>query len=366
MAKDKKQERRSKKGIAPAVILFSVTAFFAVGSLIGGSGTGVTPFWRPFLRMHDRLALAFGNDAIGDVYITEDRMLRRGTQPAEDAVQNAASAVNRFAADADVSVYLLAAPTSAGIYGESLSAAAPVVNEHTVLHDLAAQLSEQVVWIEAESWLSSEKEQYIYYRTDPCWTGYGAYCAYRSAIRKLGFAPVGYDKYTVRHFCDTYRGSLVTESCYDEVTPDLIDLYTCTEGSQVVTVTVRHSSGREQFDSYFRTDADDLAEDPTKVFFAATEPVIHVETSHQNSKDLLLLTDRFGAAMIPFLLQHYHIVDAVNMELAAGTDWKSLTNGTYSQILILCGADTVTAPDGLAAMLTDAPPADESAAVSDK
>ena len=104
----------------------------------------------------------------------------------------------------------------------------------------------------------------------------------------------------------------------------------------------------------------------TKVFFAAAEPLLRIETPHQNSKDLLLLTDRFGAAMIPFLLQHYHIVDAVNMELAAGTDWKSLTNGTYSQILILCGADTVTAPDGLAAMLTDAPPADESAAVSDK
>ena len=55
--------------------------------------------------------------------------------------------------------------------------------------------------------------------------------------------------------------------------------------------------------------------------------------------------------MIPFLLQHYHIVDAVNLELAGDTDWRSMMNGTYSQILILCGADTVSAENGLAQML---------------
>lgn len=361
MDKDEHQPQ-AHGSIASAVILFAVTAFLAVGSLIGGAGTDASdnPFWKPLLRAHDRISLAVGGDTIGDVYITKDgRMLRKAAPPAAEAVSGAADAVNRFAAESDVSVYLLAVPTSAGIYGESLAGTASSVSEHTVLHDLSAQLSEQVVWIEAESWLAAEKEQYIYYRTDPCWTGYGAYCAYRSAIRRLGFAAVGYDKYSVQHFRDDYLGSLVRESHYSETVPDVIDLYTVTGEPEDVTVTVRRSDGREQFDSYFRTDADDLQDDPTKVFFAAAEPFLRIETSHQNSKDLLLLTDRFGAAMIPFLLQHYHIIDSVNLELAGDTDWRSMTHGTYSQILILCGADTVTAADGLAAMLD---PAQEQAA----
>ncbi|MBR3446785.1 MAG: hypothetical protein IKH27_03170 [Oscillospiraceae bacterium] len=355
MAKD---EHKPQGSIASAVILFSVTAVLAVGSLIGGAGTNASdnPFWKPLLRAHDRISLSIGGDTIGDVYITKDgRMLRKAAPPAAEAVSGAADAVNRFAAESDVSVYLLAVPTSAGIYGESLAGAASSVSEHTVLHDLSAQLSEQVVWIEAESWLAAEKEQYIYYRTDPCWTSYGAYCAYRSAIRRLGFAAVGYDQFSVRHFRDDYRGSLVRQSHYSEIVPDLIDLYTVTDEPEDVTVTVRRSDGREQFDSYYRTGADDLQDDPTKVFFAAAEPLLRIETAHQNSKDLLLLTDRFGAAMIPFLLQHYHIIDSVNLELAGDTDWRSMTHGTYSQILILCGADTVTAPDGLAAMLSTAP-----------
>ena len=165
----------------------------------------------------------------------------------------------------------------------------------------------------------------------------------------------------MQHFCDDYLGSLVRESHYSEAVPDMIDLYSVAGEPEDVTVTVRRSDGREQFDSYFRTDADDLQDDPTRVFFAAAEPFLRIETAHQNSKDLLLLTDRFGAAMIPFLLQHYHIIDSVNLELAGDTDWRSMTHGTYSQILILCGADTVTAPDGLAAMLSTAPAQTETA-----
>lgn len=361
MAKD---AQKPQAGIASAVVLFAVTAVLAVGSLIGGAGTDASdnPFWKPLLRAHDRISLAIGGDTIGNVYITSDgRMLRKAAPPAADAVSEAAAAVNRFAAESDVSVYLLAVPTSAGIYSDSLARTAPAVSEHTVLQELSEKLSEQVVRIEAESWLSAEKEQYIYYRTDPCWTSYGAYCAYRSAIRRLGFAAVGYDKFSVQHFCDDYLGSLVRESHYSEAVPDMIDLYSVAGEPEDVTVTVRRSDGREQFDSYFRTDADDLQDDPTRVFFAAAEPFLRIETAHQNSKDLLLLTDRFGAAMIPFLLQHYHIIDSVNLELAGDTDWRSMTHGTYSQILILCGADTVTAPDGLAAMLSTAPAQTETA-----
>ena len=114
--------------IASAVILFAVTAFFAVGSLISGAGADASdsPFWKPFLRAHDRITLAIGGDTIGDVYITGERMLRRAPQPPAEAVTAAADAVNRFAADTDVPVYLLAAPTSAGIYGNTLASSAPI------------------------------------------------------------------------------------------------------------------------------------------------------------------------------------------------------------------------------------------------
>ena len=350
------EPQKPRKRIASAVILFSLTALVLLGSFAGTAGANAAgnPLWQPVLQAHDRFMLAIGQNRIGDVYITSDRLLRSLSQPAPDAASKAAEAINTFAAQTDVPVYLLAAPTSSGIYSDTLPESAPLVNEHTFLQGtegLANLLSDQVHWIEAESWLASEKDQYIYYRTDPCWTSFGAYCAYRSAIRKLGFTSVGYDRFSVTHFSSDYYGRLADETHYYETQPDLVDLYTCSDGPQEITVTVRRPDGKEQFDSYYRTDAADAAENPANVYFAASEPVLRIETAYQNSKDLLLLCDDFGAAMIPFLLQHYHIVDTVNLELTGDIDWRSMINGTYSQILILCGADTVIAEDGLASML---------------
>lgn len=351
------EPQKPRKRIASAVILFSLTALVILGSFAGAAGANAAgnPLWQPVLQAHDRLLLAIGQNRIGDVYITRERLLRSLPQPAPDAVSKAAEAINAFAAQTDVPVYLLAAPTASGVYSDMLPESAPLVNEHAVLQGtdgLANQLSDQVHWIEAESWLASEKDQYIYYRTDSCWTSFGAYCAYRSAIRKLGFTAVGYDRFSVTHFSSDYYGRLADEIRYYETQPDLVDLYTCSDGPQEITVTVRRPDGREQFNSYYRTDAADAAEHPANVYFTAIEPVLRIETAYQNSKDLLLLCDDFGAAMIPFLLQHYHIVDAVNLELSRDLDWRSMINGTYSQILILCGTDTVIAEDGLAAMLT--------------
>lgn len=350
------EPQKPRKRIASAVILFSLTALVILGSFAGAAGVHAAgnPLWQPVLQAHDRFLLALGQNRIGDVCITKERLLQILPQPAQDAASKAAQAINTFAEQTDVPVYLLAVPTSAGIYSDTLPESAPLVNEHTFLQGaegLANLLSDQVHWIEAESWLASEKDQYIYYRTDPCWTSFGAYCAYRSAIRKLGFTAVGYDRFSVTHFSSDYYGRLADEICYYETQPDLVDLYTCSDGPQEITVTVRRPDGREQFDSYYRTDAADAAKHPENVYFAASEPVLRIETAYQNSKDLLLLCDDFGAAMIPFLLQHYHIVDTVNLELAGDIDWRSMTNGTYSQILILCGADTVIAEDGLATML---------------
>ena len=61
----------------------------------------------------------------------------------------------------------------------------------------------------------------------------------------------------------------------------------------------------------------------------------------------------------PYLKGKHHVeievkdYGTIAVELDADTDWRSLAHGTYSQILILCGADTVTAEDGLVSMLAE-------------
>ena len=79
--------------------------------------------------------------------------------------------------------------------------------------------------------------------------------------------------------------------------------------------------------------------------------MLRIETDNQSSKDLLLLSDAFGYSMIPFLTRHYRSVTAVNLPLAKEQGADPVPAGSYSQILLLCGADTLMSPDGLAALL---------------
>lgn len=353
---EQKQRKKARiSGLLSAVLLGSVTAVFAVCALISTSGAEAAehPVWQPLLRAHDRLTLMFGSDRLGNVYVTGDRLLSHLPEPDEDTVPAAAQTVNAYAATAGASVFVLAVPTSAGIYGDMLSDAAPLTNEHQILRDFSDALQDPVRWIEAASWLSGEREQYIYYRTDTLWTGYGAFCVYRSAIRKLGFSAYGFDRFNVTHFSNAYYGTLAHRSHYYDCLPDTVDLYDSIDRTAAENVTALRQTGNAPLPGYFLTDLPEAQEDPEKVFALASEPVIRIETGNQSSKDLLLLTDRCGYSMIPFLMQHYRNITAVNLPACTETDWRALTAGSYAQILILCGTDAVAVPDGLQTWLQE-------------
>ena len=338
-------------GISSAVILFSATAVFAVFSLFGSHAEAADrSVWRELLRIHDRIRLAIGSAELGDIYITGNRLLRLTDNPTDEVLNASAEAVNSLAAESGTPFYLLTVPTSAGIYREDLPDAAPIANEHLILRRFSGMISDQITQLESVSWLSAEREQYIYYRTDPCWTGYGAFCIYRSAIRRLGFTAIGYDRFSVTHCRCDYYGRLSQEAHYYDVQPDLVDIYTVSDAAQTETVTALRKDGAASLPSYFLTEYSDS--EPEFVFASAKEPVLRIETENQSSKDLLLLTDTFGVYMIPFLMQHYRTVTAVNLTLTEDLDWRTLTKGEYSQILLLCGADTVISQEGLPKMLS--------------
>lgn len=349
MAEQKSRQHTGAAATLSAWILGTATAVFAACALISGNSAEAAehPVWQPLLRVHDKMSLMLGNDRIGSVYVTGERLLPHLDEPESDTVYQAANAVNQYAASQGASVYMLAVPTSAGIYGDMLSDSVPLTNEYQLLRTFSDALQEPVLWLEASSWLSGEREHYIYYRTDPHWTSYGAFCVYRSAIRKLGFSAYGYDQFMVTHFNSRYYGELSHRSHYYDILPDTVDLYECTEQTQPVKVTSLRAEGNEVLPGYFLTDLPEAADAPEKVFALETEPVLRIETGNQSSKDLLLLTDRCGCSMIPFLMQHYRMITAVDLPACSEIDWRGLTAGSYSQILILCGTDTISAEDGL-------------------
>lgn len=301
--------------------------------------------WRPLLRIRDRAAVSLGSDTIGNVYLTKQRMLRKTEQYDDDRLEASVQAVNAFADSTEQPVFLLAAPTAAGIYADTLPEQAPHADERAMLQRAAAELA-GVSWIETYSRLSAAADEAIYYRTDSRWTAYGAYCAYKSAARKLGYNAAGFDQIAIAHTGSGFSGDLAQEIQYGGgiFPPDLIDLYTVQNTAPPEQILSVSAAGETALQSYYDTERAAQSGDPYAVYALAAEPVLRIETGRSTGKSILLLSDSYGAPFLPLLFPHYRSLTAVNLELTEGSSWRELVMGDgagYQQILILCSADTL-------------------------
>ena len=296
----------------------------------------------PLLHARDQTALALGADAVGDVYITPARMLRRRTAYDPDTLAAADQAICAFAAKRTEPVFLLLAPTAAAVYPDALPANAPLADENALLLQASAALKGDVTWIETASWLTALREEALYFRTDPHWTTFGAYTAYKPAARKLGFSPIGYDRLIITHFDSEYYGAFAEEADYRKYPPDLIDLYDYDSPGAALQITALRENGTEQLASYWQPERAGQTGNPYDVFAFCTEPVLYLESARPTGKNLLVLADSYAAPVLPLIAQHYRAVTAVNLELTAEQTLEQLTarnTAEYSQILLLCSTE---------------------------
>ncbi len=332
-----------------AVLLFGLPLVCGIAALAGGAAKGDTasavPCGAQLAEYYNALRLRTGSDTIGEIYVAQGRMLRHHKAYDANAAADVVSQVNAFADAQNAPVYWVAVPTAAGIYAETLPSNAPQANEQALLLSVEEKLHDSITVIDVYSWLYAMRDAYIYYRTDSHWTSYGAFSAYKTVMRKLGFSPVGYDRFRIRHLTSSYQGDFAAETGYRRLAGDVVDLYECEGGAECTSITVYHADGSTaQTDSLYDTslcaDAERLAQEAYAVFPMADAPMMQLTTDLNNGRQLLLLTDDYGAAMLPFLTQHYEGITVINTQL---TDAAALerVNNDFTQIVILCSADTI-------------------------
>lgn len=334
------------------VLLGGVLLFCSIGALAGGAATKPTaeafPFGEQLADVYHALRLRAGSDTIGTVYVTEERLIRYHKSYDLTVAESFAAEVNAYAAEQTVPVYWMAVPTAAGLYSETLPQGAPQANEQALLNTVSGMLESSITQIDVYSWLYSMRDAYIYYRTDRHWTTYGAFCAYKTAIRKMGFANLGYDRFIIEHITADFQGSFVQETGYADIRPDVVDIYRCDNGTTYTAITAVDANGKQTelqslYDTALCADPERLRFEAYSVFAAVNTPLLRIETDLRNAKHLLILTDSYGACMVPFFTQHYSSVTVVNTELALPQDWQRHMTQQPSQILLICSADTITA-----------------------
>lgn len=298
------------------------------------------PLRSKWLKLNSKLREEIGDGIINGVYAADDMLLDADTSRRASSGSCAAE-INRFARDHSGAVYVVAVPTSSGVYREHLPEYLDDYRESQQISDFYDKLNKDIKRIDAYNILKMLNSNYIYYRSDTKWTSYGAYCVYRTVIQKLGFLPTTFDKYSIRHVTSDFRGNLYNRSLCTSVKPDIMDFYYCSGGAEVLsctgvckdkTIVSKRIYDEQQLESDYLYNA----------YLGESIPLLRIKTSVNNERKLLVIKDSYADCFIPFLTQHYSEIDVLSPELLDGSASDFVDFDKYEQTLFLFGIENLS------------------------
>ncbi|MDE6728778.1 MAG: hypothetical protein K2J80_12700 [Oscillospiraceae bacterium] len=275
-----------------------------------------------------------GKKEINGVYTVDGRMIQTFKQYDADIVNNSINAMNAFADRfPDKQMYLMLAPTAQGFFMNKIPSYAGLLSEKSFIDDCYKKVK-GISTIDCRSFLASNADDYIYYRTDHHWTSLGAFCAYQSAAKVLGYAAYGFGSFNIETASSSFRGTLYSRTLDDSISPDSIEYYTLTKNEPTVKMTCINGTEITEYDSLYVRDFLDQ-KDKYSSFTGSNAPVVKIETNVDNDKSLLIIKDSYAHSLVPFLSKHYSRITMVDMRYIS-TDLNMLINmKDYSQVLFM-------------------------------
>jgi len=291
--------------------------------------------------------MATGKKETNGVYILDDKLVEKLETPDFRVVQKSIDAINKFSSKTYLPIYVMVAPTATGIYIEEIPKNAPKFDQKAFIDLIYGKLdSEKIVALDAYSALFPTRDEYIYYRNDHHWTTLGAYYAYASTIKKMGFSPINIDKFNIEHASSDFKGSLYSKALYDGIQADNIDFYDYSKGTKVTSVQVNNGIETKVYNSvYFR----DFLEkkDKYSAFLGSNQPLVKIETDLPEERRLLIFKDSYANCYVPFLAQHYSEISLVDLRYVNGGIDNLIDLNEYDQILFLYNASNFSTEENI-------------------
>ncbi len=284
--------------------------------------------------------MLFGRYERNGVYILQNRLVEKLDEPDYKSIDISMAAINNFAANSEVPVFLMIVPTSAGIYADELPKNAPSLNQMDFIQYAYNKTSDDIVVLNAHKILASNKDNYIYYRTDHHWTTFGAYKVYAAAGKKMGYSPIELNSYDIEHTTREFKGTYNSKTLYDKIDADVLDIYHYNNLSDDIKLSVTTEIGKEPevYDSiYFREYLD--TKDKYSVFLGTNQPMETINTGNEGGK-ILIIKDSYAHCYAPFLIPHYSEITLLDLRYIQTSIEDYVDINDYDQILILYNVST--------------------------
>ena len=297
-----------------------------------------------WVKICNELQRLSGKKEINGVYTVGDQEVQTFKGYDTDTVAKSVNAINAFAAKfPDKQFSFMLAPTSQEIFDAKIPSYTGIVSEKEFVDETYKNL-EGITAIDCLSFISGHDSEYIYYRTDHHWTSLGAYYAYQSAAKTLGYSAYELNSFNIETASTDFRGTLYSKTLDDGITPDHIDYYFLAKGEPNVKMTCINGDKVNVYDSLYVRDFLEV-KDKYSSFTGSNVPVVTIETDVDNDKSLLIIKDSYAHSLVPFLSKHYSKITMIDMRYI-NTDISRVVNlDEYQQVMFIYNVITF-AEDG--------------------
>ena len=287
-----------------------------------------------------------GKREINGVYTVDNRMIQTFKKYNKEETEKSMKAMEAFAQRyPDIQMSCMFTPTSQEIYKEKLPYYAGLLSQKDFIDECCSML-DKVTPIDALSYLSEHKNEYIYYRTDHHWTSLGAYYGYCAAAKTLGYGAYGLDSFNIETVSTDFRGTLYSKTLDSSVPADSMEYFTLASGEPKVHMTCIDGAKVTEYDSLYVREFLDV-KDKYSSFTGSNVPIVHIETDVDNDKSLLIIKDSYAHSLVPFLSKHYSKITMVDMRYINTSLNNFITVSDYDQVLFLQNVITFTEDSGL-------------------
>lgn len=302
-----------------------------------------------WLEIKSEVEALTGKKEINGIYVLDDKLIEKISEPDYSDVDKSIKAVNTFADENDIPVYMMLVPTSAEFYMDELQSYYPQLNQREFIDYVYSSL--EIPTIDVYDIMNEHKNDYIYYRTDHHWTSLGAYYAYMVAAEKMGYTPHEISDYTIEHASDGFKGTFYSKTLTTNVPDDTIDYYYLPDKNDTVVVEVTQSFGTEPEINngiYFRDYL--TVKDKYASFLGTNTPIVKIKTGNEGKK-LLIIKDSYAHCYSQFLTEDYSEITLIDMRYIQISYKKILDMSEYDEALFLYNVSSFASDTDLKKLL---------------
>ncbi len=287
-----------------------------------------------WVQTKNKMEMLIGKQEINGVYTLDGNMIQVFTEYSEKDVAASINGMNKFAANhPDLPCTIMLSPTAQEFHLSQMPSYNGYLSQKSFIEDVYEQM-EGFTTVDALSFMSEYKDDYLFYRTDHHWTSLGAYYGYCSAAKALGYSPYSLNDFNIETVSSEFRGTLYSKTLDNGVTPDTIDFYHLKANAPEITMTVFDGKNNTVYDSVYVRDYLEV-KDKYSSFTGNNQPIIHIDTNIDNGKKLLLVKDSYAHSLVPFLANHYEKITMVDMRYINGDLNYFIDVDEYTQALFM-------------------------------